>query len=105
MSALDFELGQAQERLKVARRRAKEYLSLKSNKTQLEDKEQFDWFGKLEKAINQIMRRESICFNFGPKGCASWYAETFKLFAEWLDAENELCKIISRQAEGMNFGK
>ena len=95
--SLDFELAQAEAALEKAKREAHEYLALARGDSGV------DWYQNFELVVQRIMRREKPCFNFGPGGYPTWYAEALRLLGAWIAAEHKHCGLLARKSEGVEI--
>ncbi len=97
----DFELATAEEKLRAARLRMREYFDLcyVNSKPNLSK----HWQNLFNTNINKALRGEALYFNFGHGGSPTWYAEIFTIFSELLLAEYEHGKIMAAKFNPPEF--
>lgn len=93
---MDFDLGQAQKRLKEAKEDTLTYLKL-TYKTEAEALATYQYF---ESVVDKIIKRQQYRISFEAGGSPLWHSEALMFLSEWIAAENELGLIITHLIEG-----
>lgn len=92
---MDFEIAKAKATLEAAKNNFESFLRCSYNETEKADKT----YAYLEQAVDKVSKRKPLKIEFLGGGDLCWYAGIFSHLAQWMEAEDALNDLLTKQLD------